>query len=144
SRPPPAQGPLVPGGRTSRRVHGDPRGGTALRVPHRQGRRPGGPGDRGRHRRRSRTQRGARGADEKRGLGSARRRDAGDRRRGAGGSQEGGVMDVSYYGYLAQTIPPREIARALVVRARRALLRGRPFFFDWPPRRPASAEMGPL
>lgn len=42
-------------------------------------------------------------------------------------------MDLSYYGYLAQTIPPREIARALAVRARRALLRGKPFFF--PPSR---------
>jgi hypothetical protein len=52
-------------------------------------------------------------------------------------------MDVSYYGYLAQTIPPREIARALAMRARRALLRGRPFFFDWPARR-VSAQMGPL
>jgi hypothetical protein len=39
-------------------------------------------------------------------------------------------MDLSYYGYLAQTIPPREIARALAVRARRALLRGKPFFFQ--------------
>jgi hypothetical protein len=41
-------------------------------------------------------------------------------------------MDLAYYSYLAQTIPPREIARALVVRARQALLRGRPFFFDVP------------
>src|SRR5207248_1059698 len=61
----------------------------------------------------------------------------------AGGSQEGGVMDVSYYGYLAQTIPPREIARALAMRARRAILRGRPFFFDWPARQPPSAQMHP-
>lgn len=41
-------------------------------------------------------------------------------------------MDLSYYRYLAQTIPPREIARALAVRARRALLRGKPFFFETP------------
>ena len=41
-------------------------------------------------------------------------------------------MDLSYYRYLAQTIPPREIARALVVRARQALLRGKPFFFEMP------------
>jgi hypothetical protein len=41
-------------------------------------------------------------------------------------------MDLEYYRYLAQTIPPREIARALAVRARRALLRGKPFFFDVP------------
>ena len=52
-------------------------------------------------------------------------------------------MDVSYYGYLAQTIPAREIARALVVRARRALLRGKPFFFDLPARQPTSARMHP-
>jgi hypothetical protein len=52
-------------------------------------------------------------------------------------------MDVSYYRYLAQTIPPREIARALAVRARRALLRGRPFFFDWEARHPVPAPMGP-
>ena len=30
-------------------------------------------------------------------------------------------MDLAYYGYLAQTIPPRELARALAVRARRAV-----------------------
>ena len=30
-------------------------------------------------------------------------------------------MDLAYYSYLAQTIPPREIARALAVRARRAV-----------------------
>ena len=30
-------------------------------------------------------------------------------------------MDFEYYSYLARTIPPREIARALAVRARRAL-----------------------
>jgi len=41
-------------------------------------------------------------------------------------------MDLQYYRYLAQTIPPREIARALAVRARRALLRGKPFFFEVP------------
>ncbi|HZR10421.1 MAG TPA: heparinase II/III family protein, partial [Myxococcales bacterium] len=39
-------------------------------------------------------------------------------------------MDLSYYGYLTRTIPPREIARALAVRARRVLLRGKPFFFE--------------
>jgi hypothetical protein len=53
-------------------------------------------------------------------------------------------MDLSYYGYLAQTIPPREIARALAVRARRALLRGKPFLF--PPlaqRRTAGSETRP-
>ncbi|HYY52049.1 MAG TPA: hypothetical protein VE755_04205, partial [Myxococcales bacterium] len=44
------------------------------------------------------------------------------------------MIDLAYYGYLAQTIPPREIARALAVRARRAVLRGKPFFFDWPGR----------
>jgi len=51
-------------------------------------------------------------------------------------------MDLAYYRYLAQTIPPREIARALAVRARRALLRGKPFFFDVPEpeRRRARAE----
>jgi hypothetical protein len=43
-------------------------------------------------------------------------------------------MDLSYYRYLAQTIPPREIARALAVRARRALLRGKPFLFPPPMR----------
>ena len=53
-------------------------------------------------------------------------------------------MDVSYYGYLAQTIPPREIARALLVRARRALLRGKPFFFDWPAKKRAPAQMDPV
>ena len=41
-------------------------------------------------------------------------------------------MDLAYYRYLAQTIPPREIARALAVRARQKLLRGKPFFFDVP------------
>lgn len=51
-------------------------------------------------------------------------------------------MDLGYYGYLAQTIPPRELARAVAVRARRALKDGfrlvleksgaRPFFFDVP------------
>ena len=30
-------------------------------------------------------------------------------------------MDLAYYSYLAQTIPPREIARALAARARRAV-----------------------
>ena len=48
-------------------------------------------------------------------------------------------MDLGYYGYLAQTIPPREIVRALAVRARRALLRGKPFFFEVPHRRRALA-----
>jgi heparinase II/III-like protein len=41
-------------------------------------------------------------------------------------------MDLAYYSYLAQTIPPREIARALIVRARQKLLRGKPFFFEVP------------
>jgi hypothetical protein len=41
-------------------------------------------------------------------------------------------VDLAYYRYLARTIPPRELARALAVRARRALSRGRPFFFDVP------------
>ena len=41
-------------------------------------------------------------------------------------------MDLAYYRYLARTIPPREIARALAVRARRAILGGRPFFFEVP------------
>ncbi|HET9753287.1 MAG TPA: hypothetical protein VFP52_10010, partial [Myxococcales bacterium] len=41
-------------------------------------------------------------------------------------------MDLGYYRYLAQTIPPRELARALAVRARRALSRGRPFLLDRP------------
>ncbi len=41
-------------------------------------------------------------------------------------------MDLGYYSYLAHTIPPRELARALAVRARRALLRGKPFLFDVP------------
>ena len=31
-------------------------------------------------------------------------------------------MDLAYYSYLARTIPPREIARALAVRAKRAVL----------------------
>lgn len=39
-------------------------------------------------------------------------------------------MDLAYYRYLAQTIPPRELARALAVRARRAISRGKPFFFE--------------
>jgi hypothetical protein len=51
-------------------------------------------------------------------------------------------MDLGYYGYLAQTIPPREIVRALAVRARRALLRGRPFFFEVPQRRGTLALAG--
>jgi Heparinase II/III-like protein/Heparinase II/III N-terminus len=38
-------------------------------------------------------------------------------------------MDFDYYSYLARTIPPREIARALAVRARRAL-GVPPVFFD--------------
>ena len=43
-------------------------------------------------------------------------------------------MDLAYYSYLAQTIPPRELARALAVRARRALSsRFKPFFFEVPP-----------
>jgi hypothetical protein len=51
-------------------------------------------------------------------------------------------MDLAYYSYLAQTIPPRQLARALAVRARRALRSGfmqvleragaRPFFFERP------------
>src|ERR1700674_5498471 len=45
-------------------------------------------------------------------------------------------MDLAYYGYLAQTIPPRELARALAVRARRALLARlgllKPLFFEAP------------
>jgi len=43
-------------------------------------------------------------------------------------------MDLAYYSYLAQTIPPRELARALAVRARRAVVsRLRPLIFDVPP-----------
>jgi hypothetical protein len=53
------------------------------------------------------------------------------------------VIDLGYYGYLAQTIPPREIVRALAVRARRAVLRGKPFFFDWPQRREPLREPRP-
>ena len=49
-------------------------------------------------------------------------------------------MDLGYYGYLAQTIPPREIVRALAVRARRALLRGKPFFFRGPPQAVGSLQ----
>ena len=41
-------------------------------------------------------------------------------------------MDLSYYGYLAQAIPAREVARAVAARARRALLRGKPFLFEMP------------
>ncbi|MCA1825542.1 MAG: alginate lyase family protein [Myxococcales bacterium] len=42
-------------------------------------------------------------------------------------------MDLSYYSYLAQTIPPRELARALAVRARRAVVsRLRPLISDAP------------
>ena len=54
-------------------------------------------------------------------------------------------MDLAYYRYLAQTIPPREIARALAVRARRALRRAKPFFFDVPdrPRRQVRALAEP-
>jgi len=52
-------------------------------------------------------------------------------------------MDLGYYGYLAQTIPPREIVRALAVRARRALLRGKPFFFEVPGRRRSVAPAQP-
>jgi hypothetical protein len=51
-------------------------------------------------------------------------------------------MDLSYYGYLAQTIPPWQIARALATRARRALLRRKPVLFRVPPprgRRPVQA-----
>jgi hypothetical protein len=48
-------------------------------------------------------------------------------------------MDFEYYSYLARTIPPREIARALAVRARRAL--GVPaVFLDSRKTRPTTAE----
>ena len=51
-------------------------------------------------------------------------------------------MDLEYYAYLAQTIPPRELARAVAARARKALRSGlklaleksgaTPFFFEVP------------
>jgi hypothetical protein len=43
-------------------------------------------------------------------------------------------MDFAYYSYLAQTIPKRELARAIAVRARRAVLSRlpRPFFVEVP------------
>ncbi len=41
-------------------------------------------------------------------------------------------MDLAYYRYLAQTIPPREIARALAARARRALLRRKRLLLEVP------------
>jgi hypothetical protein len=48
-------------------------------------------------------------------------------------------MDLAYYSYLAQTIPPRELARALAVRARRAVAARfgqlKPLFFEVPKER---------
>ncbi len=51
-------------------------------------------------------------------------------------------MDLAYYGYLAQAIPAREMARALAARARRAILRGRPFLFE--SSAPRGAPAGPV
>src|SRR5207244_9354695 len=68
-------------------------------------------------------------------------------RRGAFGAEEGGLMDLEYYAYLAQTIPPRDLARAVAARARKALRGGfrlvlersgaKPFFLQAPFKRRA-------
>jgi hypothetical protein len=39
-------------------------------------------------------------------------------------------MDLAYYGYLAQTIPPRELVRAIAARARKAMWKGFKFVLD--------------
>src|SRR3954471_3105823 len=74
-------------------------------------------------------------------MGSARSRDAGDRRQRAGVAHEGrlmpGSLDLGYLAYLATNVPPRDIARAVAVRARRAVRGGlpkalTPFFFQAP------------
>jgi len=39
-------------------------------------------------------------------------------------------MDLAYYGYLAQTIPPLELARAVAARARKAMWKGFKFVLD--------------
>ena len=43
-------------------------------------------------------------------------------------------MDLAYYGYLVQAVPPREILRALAARARRALRGNRPLLLEERPR----------
>src|SRR5205814_10293516 len=141
----PAQSPRIPGGGRGGRVHCHSRGGAAGRVSDRQGRGRRGARDRRGRRLRRGSERGPRPADAERGLGGAGGGDAGDRRRGPGLAQESGLMDLAYYRYLARTIPPREIARALAVRARRALLRAKPFFFEVPdrPRRQVRALADP-
>src|SRR5207237_8048935 len=76
---------------------------------------------------------GARRPGARRGLGGASAGDAGHRGERAGGEEEGGVregrvnlgsIDIGYFAYLASNIPPRELARAVAVRARRALRGG--------------------
>src|SRR5207248_7290183 len=94
-------------------------------------------------------ERSARRTGARRRMGGARRGDAGDRGGGARCPEEGGVssIDFGYFAYLASNVPPLDIARAVAVRAKRALRRIRqvlgpvarhpalrpPFFMQVPP-----------